>query len=85
MDKMKNLTESYKSRVESLRIGFWDVFRLMSQKIEDVVDDQMDQASQATKGDFLEKISQMEHPLPSHDPHSICFTILKGLDIFEDK
>eukprot|EP00330_Aristerostoma_sp_ATCC50986_P006106 CAMPEP_0114578322 /NCGR_PEP_ID=MMETSP0125-20121206/2879_1 /TAXON_ID=485358 ORGANISM="Aristerostoma sp., Strain ATCC 50986" /NCGR_SAMPLE_ID=MMETSP0125 /ASSEMBLY_ACC=CAM_ASM_000245 /LENGTH=205 /DNA_ID=CAMNT_0001768311 /DNA_START=50 /DNA_END=667 /DNA_ORIENTATION=- len=84
-DKMKNLTESYKARIESFRIAFWDVFRLMAQRVEELIDSQLQQADQITKGDFLEKVSQLEHPLPSYDPHSICFTILKGLEVYEDR
>ncbi len=55
------------------------------QKVDKSVDSYISSLYKLAKEDYLEKISLFENPLPSYDPHSLVYGILKGLYITQEK
>lgn len=79
--ELKNSGDACKAKIDNYRLMYIETFLQLCQKVDKSVDSILSSIIKVAKEDYLERISLFENPMPSYDPHSLIYGILKGLYI----
>jgi Leucine Rich repeat len=79
--ELRNSGDACKAKIDNYRLLYIETFLQLCQKVDKSVESIVSSIVKVAKEDYLERISLFENPLPSYDPHSLIYGILKGLYI----